>query len=449
MLPLQYSFLFHSSHDYQMELIKDTEEMMDVILPLCHTRPNVYHHLSEKLSRWILEIEEIDDEATLENILMSVESKYSDIAVEGDRKSRYHVNPELTTAYSDTFTQSNTERTTGSSFSSCSNSSDDDYYSNKENNNFTPKIRSNSTNLLLTSPKPMGKRRCRARHFSDGCLYTKNNTALRSETFLSRGQVKFLSTATCNTIDHIKLDLIFLKHELQNVVKKHSRIRDTVRDLIRQLESDIAVWAAIRRNKDRGYEKEWNSERDLLLQILNDLEEKIFVARRNSSKSNFYQQIMSDNECHYPHANIYNQVLTQYLSHTRPLQSYDTGHYNNVVNSDDHSRWKRPERPTSQIRWNDVQVVDEILSKIPRDDEDNSKFAASYRVCMLLLNIRERCHEEAEAFTKVELELARQRRVELERRQEMRLFKKRNKRTRMSFAALPAEAKRRLLGQLD
>merc|ERR1740124_1693449 len=42
--------------------------MVDIILPLCLSRPSVYHHLSDKLKSWIFEIEQIEDKSKKLNL---------------------------------------------------------------------------------------------------------------------------------------------------------------------------------------------------------------------------------------------------------------------------------------------------------------------------------------------------------------------------------------------
>jgi len=463
-LPSYKSLFPSSSQRRRIALLRDTEEMMDVILPMCYARPNIYSQLSETLSKWILELEEIDDEAALKNILMDVQSSFTTVT-EIDYKdyyneeinnpstsnSKYHLAPlrcsnNATTLIHDGVISSNS--------SSSSQITDEDYNYIESNEN----IAAGSSHSVINTSTPSARLQ---RRWSTGMKQTSDTCSIRkmekrgsmdvsSVTFLSRDQIEFLSSATCTTIDEIQLDLNFLKDKLLEASKNSLQIRNTIRDFIRKLESDIIVYQAIKRNKNKRYEKEWNSERDLLLRILNDLKEKIFVAQRNSNQSghqSYYQQLTREDELHHPHANVYNQVLTHYLSHTRPLPSYDNDYYNNVC--EDHNRWKRPERPTSLIRWNDMQTIDELLSQIQLDDKDNSKFAAASRVCTILLNIRERCHKEAQILSKEELEETRQQQIEQERRQEMRRFKRCNNRMSLSFKALPIDARKQLLGQMD
>eukprot|EP00548_Thalassiothrix_antarctica_P002199 CAMPEP_0194133634 /NCGR_PEP_ID=MMETSP0152-20130528/3724_1 /TAXON_ID=1049557 /ORGANISM="Thalassiothrix antarctica, Strain L6-D1" /LENGTH=450 /DNA_ID=CAMNT_0038828977 /DNA_START=10 /DNA_END=1362 /DNA_ORIENTATION=+ len=447
-LPSYKSLFPSSSQRRRIALLRDTEEMMDAILPMCYARPNIYSQLSETLSIWILELEEIDDEAALENILMDVQSSFTTVT-EIDCKDSLRCSNNGTTLIHDGVISSNS--------SSNSHITDEDYNDKESKENIAAGSSHSVTNASTPSTQLPRRWSMGMKQTSDTCLIRKtekrDSMDVSSVTFLSRDQIEFLSSATCTTIDEIQLDLNFLKDELLEASKNSLQIRNTIRDFIRKLESDISVYQAIKRNKNKRYEKEWNSERDLLLRILNDLKEKIFVARRNSNGSNqsghqsYYQQLTRENELHHPHANVYNQILTHYLSHTRPLPPYDNDYYNNVC--EDHNRWKRPERPTSLIRWNDMQTIDELLSQIPLDDEDNSKFAAASRVCTILLNIRECCHKEAQILSKEELEEARQQKIEQERRQEMRRFKRRNNRMSLSFKALSIDARKQLLGQMD
>ena len=53
-----------------------------------------------------------------------------------------------------------------------------------------------------------------------------------------------------------------------------------------------------------------------------------------------------------------------------------------------------------------MQTIDELLSQIPLDDKDNSKFMEASRVCTILLNIQEHYQKEAKILSKEELKEA-------------------------------------------
>jgi len=318
-------------------LIKDTNIMMDVILPVCHKRPNVYHYLSKKASEWILQIEE-------------------EIKNTGEQ--------------------------------------------------------GNSSNSFTTP------RRKKQQQYSEpfACTEAMNNTTNNNESSsLSIGEdkrflIEFLSGTTSNTIHELLLDLVFLKKEkwLYPIGNNSLRIRETIQKFCKELESDIVVFESLRRKES----KDWKTERDLLLSILIDLEERIhheFNHRRQNRQMNTIFHQLNDDSHHYPYANVYNQILTRYLSHTRSLDSnnnntcsYTTTITTTTATKNQHYfRWKRPERPTSQVRYDDIHIIDDILTTLMSADNNNntslllSSAASIERVRLFLQALRQRCHDDA------------------------------------------------------
>jgi len=421
-----FSFFFASYHRRRRieSLMDDTEEMMDTILPLCQLRPSVYYHLSDKLAKWILEIdEEVNDDAIKELKMMS---SFDDDDDSDDSNNNNHRPAVMKRNYSDgciaSIINTNSE----------SSNNDDELFSVKH--------------------------RKKKRQFSDSCLHDTTNSSHRERFALTKEQMNFQKSPTAlssNTYDEIKNDLQFLKQDLYRKSSSH-RIRRTISALIRQLASNIVVYEAIRRNKEKRFEKEWNSERNQLLEILNTLDERSNTGKWAEKSNPWFATMWSklghqkknnnDDYC-YPHARVYNQVLTRYLSHIRVLPPFDYCNDGTKINECYQYRWKRPERLTSsQIHRNDVRVLNEFINTIPTDDDDNSKLVASQRILNFLQRIRESCHKEAEALSKLEVQLAQNQQKKHQRAVEMRKFKKRNRRVRMSFALLSPESKRRLLG---
>jgi len=599
--------------DKEFELIQDTNELMDVILPVCLSRPNVYFLLSETLSKWILRIESIDDESDLDTVLSSIQTYDDDESIMSmasnnnvspiRQQPRYSVSfatPQIDEEKEEraypTMRQQRTQQHSsgdnsdswalirqsqrrltstrssladdlekfaemyGSDFDDSideedehSNStieeeerdSDDDGSlcstsedaleraaqlnsafdvnfspSRSQNNNYHDKnvdrkqcrrldfrkedqelydllqkskrrlsivptnenkeettsklcdfydvddstkafTRRKSSKIITNLPFLKNKEKkdsSRAQAKQNEEKIKKKNIAIsKSGRFLSQQQMEDLASSH-NTIEELKVDIRFVRNELWNVAAEkctRRRVRDTINTLLHQLESDTRIYNSIRRSKDQRFQNEWNSHKDLFLQLLDYIEARIILVKQgtnHNSRSSFYEHITGESktadEGYHPYAHVYNQVLSQYLAHTRTSSKENE--------QSNHYRWKRPERPTSDIRQKDVEMVEELLSVIASSEaqqhqkhqqqEYSSNFdAASTRVLAVLKSIHEDCMTDVQRLKEIEIEEQRKAQREEERQRAKRRFKKRS--TRASFATLSINAKQQLLGE--
>jgi len=189
------------------------------------------------------------------------------------------------------------------------------------------------------------------------------------------------------TLEDIQQDLLFLKQILNDdnnnnakVIITRRRVRETFHVLIRQLKSDIRIAKKIQRNKRKQYQNQWKDESHLLLLILNHLDNNTKEDNGGGASSN----------------HIYNQVLTKYQTHAGSLPT-----------TSNRCSWKRPQRPTSQGRWKDVQTLDDLMymmeDSIDRNIDNHSKLIASQRVCEFLCTLREDCKTEAKSLLNMEI----------------------------------------------
>lgn len=160
---------------------------------------------------------------------------------------------------------------------------------------------------------------------------------------------------TPNSIEEIQLDYDLLKS--LNLKARRNRVRHVIRRLIDQLESDIALYKDIRREKALRSKSERDAERNFLIFVLDQIE-------------------------NHPH--VYNQVL---------VRLHSLGPKSRQRNNSKHERWKKTLKATSKIRWSDVQCLDELMDFVPTESP----------VRDFLHVLRESCRAEAKTLTRLEL----------------------------------------------
>jgi len=209
----------------------------------------------------------------------------------------------------------------------------------------------------------------------DSLVINNENSDHDEKKYSSKSSDEKKASNNTYTLDAIQQDIIFLKQMLGDkknnnnvsIVITRRGVRQCIHNLIKQLKSDIHVYHKIQRKKKKQYKNQWKEECRLLVFVLNKLE---------------------DDETNN---HIYNQVLTHYQSRA----------------GGSNRSWKRPQRPTSELRWKDVQILDDLIDIIAYLTEnnkidDNSKVVASQRVREVLFNLRENCRKEAKTMTSIE-----------------------------------------------
>jgi len=278
------------------ELQKDVEELVETVLPLCQFRPSVYNEVSKHLREWITEIAELD------TLLVMKQSSH--------RRSKQH--------------EYSVDRNNGLGR----------FFGEDE---FCENV-SNCDSLTINE------------ELSSNPDY---EWSLHSPDLWSLPDV----SETPNSIEELRQDYELLTSPRFKAACKRANIRQKVRMLVDQLQSDMAVYKKIRREKALRSTKERNAERDILIFILDHVVD---------------------------HAHVYNQVLVR-------LQSI--GQSSKRGKSHQHNRWKNTQVPTSEIRWGDVQCLDELMDTVPVDSQAHD----------FLHILRECCRGEAKSLIRSEL----------------------------------------------
>ena len=200
-------------------------------------------------------------------------------------------------------------------------------------------------------------------------LLRKINSHQRSEEKQSPDKdfAWFLPEDDFNSIMELQKDCSLMRQLIKVDIAERPNVRSLLQTLRDQVQSDIDTFYYIKKQKAIQLE----NERAYDLQILG------FVLRHVMDRPHIYNRIAAE---------------LQKLQHETFCKDIRTlGRFSHLHKTP--LRWKQEEHPTSFNRWQDVVTLDEIIDAVP----ETKLFLRE-----ILLDLKEKCQEEAKELQKVE-----------------------------------------------